>query len=226
MAFVFFILSLLTHAAPQCVDLFDVSVKTATQEEYLKNYLALNTAFPQHRSTISVGLTAFYFARGMSQDLIDKPFTPQQQTLVYQAMIKAHGAVGVSLDVPFEDSQLALSSFTTTLPIQVEKTLSWVDAYLGGRDSPKAMARLYEYSQTVILALRSSEARDFSHRFRAGFKEKGDRSAVPTLSREQIYEKMRNLLIQKLEEAHPELSNVDPRQSQKTLAELLYEALN
>lgn len=227
MALILVLFTMLTHAAPRCVDIFDVSVKTATQEEYLKNYLALNMAFPQYRSTISVGLTAFYFARDMKLDLIYKPLSKEQETQIYAAMLRAHSAMGIEVMVPFDVSQLAFATFTMTLPIRVEKTLSWLDTFLEGRQSKDSMDLLKRYSQTISMALRSAEARELSHRFRAGFKDNGERpQEVIAISREEISVQMRELVVQKLIEAHPELSTVGLFLPKQTLAELLYEAMN
>ncbi len=123
MAFILVLFTLLTHAAPRCVDIFNVPVKTATQEEYLKNYLALNMAFPQYRSTISVGMTAFYFERKMPFDFIYKPLSKAQEEFIYTSMVRAHGAMGITVTVPFADSQFAFASFNMTLPIRIERTL-------------------------------------------------------------------------------------------------------
>ncbi len=248
-AFSTLLLPVLTYASSRCVEIFDVSVKYSdsvfsavknstvkdlsakipSQEDYLKNYLALNMAYPQHRSTISLGVTAFYFSRGMAFEMIYKPLSESQANSVYSAMIRAHSTVGVTMSIPFEDSQFALASFTMTLPFRIERTEIWLDTYFGGHKSDVGKEKIRVYSSTISSALRSPEAREMSRRFREGLRVVGNLSNSEAISREQISDQIRDLVIQKLLEAHPELSESPPTAaplaSSKTLAELLYDAM-
>lgn len=217
MVFILALYTLFSNASPRCVEIFDITVKTTTQDEFIKNYLALNMAFPQHRSTISLGVTAFYFSKRMAFELVYKNLTPKQWDLVYTSMIRAHAANGVTLPVSLKDAEFVLATFTMTMPYRISRTQAWLESHFGNKDSAESVARLQRYSETILLTLRSPEARELSLRFREALRPAGSQSPTQRFTREQISDEIRDLVIQKLQIAHPELSDA--------LARTLYESM-
>ncbi len=219
--------TLISFAAPRCVEIFDVPVKIAppsvalakstTQDDFLKNFLALNLSFPQHRSTISFGMTAFYFARGMTFELIYKNLTEDQWNLIYVSMLRAHSTYGVKKTVTMAETEFVLASFTMTMRYRIARTQTWLETHFGSKDSAYALARIQRYSETMLGALRSPEARELSRRFREDLKPLEDKAPSPRFTREQISDEMREIVKQKLQDAHPELS--------ETMALALYESM-
>lgn len=131
-------------------------------------------------------MTAFYFARGMTFELIYKNLTEEQWNLIYVSMLRA-------------------------------RTQTWLETHFGSKDSADALACIQRYSDTILVALRSTEARELSCLFREDLKPLEGKAPSSRFTREQISDEMRDLVIQKLQDAHSELT--------EDMARALYESM-
>ncbi len=132
--------------------------------------------------------------------------TEEQWNLIYVSMLRAHTAHGVTRPVTMGETEFVLASFTMTMPYRIARTQTWLETHFGSKDSGDALARIQHYSETILGALRSPEAREFSRRFREDLKPLQGKAPSPRFTREQISGELRDLVIQKLQDAHPELT--------------------
>ena len=217
--------------SPSCVDAFGArsAVGRAEADQLVKNYLAMNLAFPQNPYIIYIGLTASFIARPEIWKAREQ-ISPEDFERVWTAMSRAHAAHGIKVDVSQTRAGRTMMTFLnrleaytlrgvskiTMLPDEIPRfpgkiltegqlgTALWNEVltnevYAGRR------ANLVRYSESILEILKSPTVRELSTRLRLAAAASHQR-VIQEQGVSEISVEIRRVLAAQLIERHPELN--------------------
>lgn len=217
--------SLIGHALPvfgapaTCSEAFlhraEIDEAKGLRDQWVRQYLFLNLAFPQNAKILSLGLTAHFFTRLGEPRNLGK-FTESDFKRVHDAVTRAHAAHGVKRVVSLAEAESTMGPFIQNargsnsyqamqfallpgrFPPEHEAKQNF-ENFLSSPSHESARHRLRSYSETILSVLRGPEVREMSTRLRE------QAVAKSYWGVQGVVDEIDALIVARLIQAHPEL---------------------